>query len=191
MPPAMEALIQEGVKINGYICPGHVSVITGSSIYMSIPDKYGLGCVITGFEPIDILQSIYMLVRQYEEGKPEVAIQYNRAVRPEGNNKAKEYLDEVFCLRDDWWRGLGTIPASGFALKEKYRQFDAEVMIPVKVEESKEPRGCICGDILKGLKSPLDCKLFGNACHPANPVGACMVSNEGACQAFFRYRNYE
>jgi len=187
MPPAMEALIDEGVELNGYIAPGHVSTITGSGIYKAIPEKFGLGCVISGFEPVDILQSIYMLVKQYETNSPKVEIQYKRVVVPEGNVKAQEMMNEVFKLNDDWWRGLGVLKNSGFALKEKYERFDAEKMLSVEVEETIEPEGCICGEILKGVKKPSDCKLFNKACSPANPVGACMVSNEGACHAYYRY----
>ncbi|MFH2141229.1 MAG: hydrogenase formation protein HypD [Bacteroidota bacterium] len=191
MPPAMAALIDEGVKINGYIAPGHVSVITGTDIYLSLPQKYGLGCVVTGFEPIDILQSIYMLIKQFENNAPAVEIQYNRAVKPEGNLIAKKIMNEVFELQDDWWRGFGILKDSGLKIKEKYSVFDAEKMIKVEVEELKEEKGCICGEILKGLKTPKDCKLFNTACNPENPIGACMVSNEGACAAFYRYNRYE
>jgi len=187
MPPALHALINEGVKINGYIAPGHVSTITGSGIYQNIPEKYELGCVISGFEPVDIMQTIYMLVKQVENGTPKVEIQYRRAVKPEGNIKAKEIINEVFVLRDDWWRGLGVLKNSGLKLRGKYKSFDAEKMINVEVEETKEEKGCICGEILKGLKNPKDCKLFARGCHPENPVGACMVSNEGACQAYYKY----
>ncbi len=187
MPPAMEALITEGVRINGYICPGHVSAITGASIYDFIPEKYGLGCVIAGFEPTDILQSILMLVKQIEEGRPAVEIQYRRAVQQEGNLKAQALLSEVFELCDDWWRGFGTIPASGLRLKEQYKAFDAAALFKVSLPEPKEEKGCICGELLKGLKKPSDCKLFAKICTPENPVGACMVSNEGACAAFYRY----
>ena len=187
MPPAMAALIDEGVTINGYICPGHVSTITGSHVYEPIAAKYNLGCVIAGFEPTDILQSIFMLVKQFEEGVAKVEIQYSRVVKPEGNVKAQEYLKEVFELRNEWWRGLGTIPNSGMMIKEKYSMHDAEKMIPVTVPEPEEPKGCICGEILKGLKSPKDCKLFGKVCNPSDPIGACMVSSEGACQAFYKY----
>lgn len=187
MPPAMAALIDEGVTINGYICPGHVSTITGSHIYEPIAAKYNLGCVIAGFEPVDILQSIYMLVKQFEEGKAKVEIQYSRVVKPDGNVKAQQFLKDVFCLRDDWWRGLGTIPNSGMMIREKYDMHDIEKMIPVTVPEPLEPKGCICGEILKGLKSPKECKLFGTACNPSDPIGACMVSSEGACQAFYKY----
>lgn len=186
MPPAMEALIDEGVKLDGYIAPGHVSTITGSGIYQDIPKKYGLGCVISGFEPVDLLQSVYLLIRQCEAGTPRVEIQYKRAVKEEGNVKAQKLLSEVFEPADEWWRGLGILENSGLKLKDKYRHFDAE-QISVDVEETKEPKGCICGEILKGLKTPKDCKLFGKVCDPSRPVGACMVSNEGACNAWFRF----
>ncbi|MCD4679637.1 MAG: hydrogenase formation protein HypD [Bacteroidales bacterium] len=187
MPPPMKALIDEGVKINGYIAPGHVSTITGSGIYSDISEKYGLSCVISGFEPLDLLQSIYMLVKQIEDGTPKVEIQYSRAVKPQGNRKALAMMDEVFDLRDDWWRGLGILKDSGLTLKDKYSSFDAEKMIQVDVEETADDKGCICGEILKGLKSPKDCKLFDTVCTPTNPVGACMVSHEGACHAHYRY----
>jgi hydrogenase expression/formation protein HypD len=187
MPPAMAALIDDGVKINGYICPGHVSTITGSSIYEPIAKQYNLGCVISGFEPVDILQTIYMLVKQFEEGDAKVEIQYKRVVKPEGNVKAQQIMNDVFELRDDWWRGLGIIPASGMKVSEKYKNHDAEYILPVSVPEPEEPAGCICGEILKGLKNPKECKLFGTACTPSDPIGACMVSSEGACQSFYKY----
>ena len=187
MPPAMGALIDEGVAINGYIAPGHVSVITGTKIYEALPSKYQVGCVVCGFEPVDILQTIYMLIKQHEENDYKVEIQYRRAVTPEGNVKAQEAMQEVFTLRDEWWRGLGTLANSGLGVNEKYAEFDAERMIPVEVEPKREDKGCICGEILKGLKKPNDCKLFGKACTTSNPVGACMVSHEGACNAYFRF----
>ena len=189
MPPAMKMLIDEKVKINGYICPGHVSTITGSGIYSDIVNKYKLGCVITGFEPVDLLQGILMLVKQFENDKPMVEIQYKRAVKLEGNIKAKNFLNEVFELRDDHWRGLGTVPQSGFRLKKAFERFDAEHHFDLNTPEPKEEKGCICGSILKGLKLPTDCKLFGKTCTPENPVGACMVSSEGSCQAYFKYEN--
>ena len=187
MPPAMAALIDEGVLINGYICPGHVSTITGSGIYEPIVKQFNLGCVISGFEPTDILQTIYMLVKQFEEGEAKVEIQYTRVVKPEGNIIAQKLLKDVFTLRKDWWRGLGIIPDSGMMVAEKYKMHDAEYMIPVDVPEPEEPKGCICGEILKGIKNPKECKLFGTACTPSDPIGACMVSSEGACQAFYKY----
>ncbi|MDZ7741094.1 MAG: hydrogenase formation protein HypD [Bacteroidota bacterium] len=187
MPPAMEALIDEGVKINGYIAPGHVTAITGPEIYQSIPEKFGLGVVVSGFEPVDLLKAIYMLVKQFERAKPSVEIAYTRAVKAGGNQKAKDMLDEVFVRRDDWWRGLGMIPGSGLGISGKYEAFDAEEQIEVEVEPTREDKGCICGEILKGLKTPKECKLFGKVCTPNNPVGTCMVSNEGSCHAFYRY----
>ncbi|MCD4745010.1 MAG: hydrogenase formation protein HypD, partial [Bacteroidales bacterium] len=180
MPPAMAALIDEGIKIDGYIAPGHVSTVTGSGIYKDIAEKFGLCCVISGFEPVDMLKSIFMLVKQFETNSPKVEIEYKRAVKPEGNIKAQKIMNEVFELRDDWWRGLGVLPESGLKIREKYSNFDAEKKIEVEVEPTIEDKGCICGDILKGLKNPKDCKLFDKACTPNNPVGACMVSNEGA-----------
>jgi len=190
MPPAMAALIDEGVKIDGYIAPGHVSTITGISIYRDIAEKYHLGCVIAGFEPVDLIEAIYMLVKQIEAGDQKVEIQYRRAVRPDGNVKARELLDEVFELRDDWWRGLGILKASGLGIRDKYVAFDAERMLQVEVEPTREDKGCICGEILKGLKNPRQCKLFAKACIPENPAGPCMVSNEGACQAYYRYNRF-
>ena len=187
MPPAMEALIDEGVNLNGYIAPGHVTTITGTGIYKNIPEKYGLGCVVSGFEPVDLLTAILMLVNQIEDNNPKVEIAYTRVVKPEGNIKAQQMLDEVFELRDDWWRGLGVLPKSGLKIREKYADFDAEIQIPIEVEPTREDKGCICGEILKGVKNPKDCKLFAKVCTPTNPVGACMVSNEGSCHAYYKY----
>ena len=187
MPPAMSALIDEGVKIDGYIGPGHVSTITGSGIYKDIAGKFNLGVVISGFEPVDLMQSIYMLVNQIENNRQEVAIQYKRVVKPEGNTKAKQLLKDVFELKDDWWRGLGILPKSGLQLREKYARFDAGKIFEVDIEKTVEPKGCICGEILKGLKTPKDCKLFAKTCTPQNPIGACMVSSEGSCHAFYKY----
>ncbi|HBF88778.1 MAG TPA: hydrogenase formation protein HypD [Bacteroidales bacterium] len=187
MPPAMAALIDEGVKLSGYIAPGHVSTITGSKIYTDVAEKYKLACVIAGFEPVDILKSIYMLVKQVETNSPKVEIEYSRAVLPEGNIKAQEIMADVFEFRDDWWRGLGILANSGLKISKKYKAFDAEENFVVEVEKTIEEKGCICGEILKGLKSPKDCKLFAKACSPLNPVGACMVSSEGSCHAHYKY----
>ena len=188
MPPAMEALIDEGVPLDGYLAPGHVSTVTGTSIYRNIAEKHGKACVISGFEPVDILESVLMLVRQVEEHRPAVEIQYRRVVRPEGNPRAQQVMKEVYGLRDDWWRGLGVLAASGLAPRERYAAHDAEKRIPVEVEPAVEPRGCICGEVLKGVKRPVDCPLFGGKCTPSTPVGACMVSPEGACQAWHKYK---
>lgn len=187
MPPAMSALIDEGVKLNGYIAPGHVSAITGSKIYTGIAEAYKLGVVVSGFEPVDLLHSIFMLVKQQEENTPKVEIQYKRAVTYEGNLKAQAAMEDVFTLREDWWRGLGIIPESGLGVHERYSDFDAEKVFEVEVPEPVEPKGCICGEILKGLKKPADCKLFAKACNPVDPIGACMVSSEGSCHAYYKY----
>ncbi len=187
MPPAMGALIDEGVAIDGYLCPGHVSAITGSAMYEPLLEQYGVSCVISGFEPVDMLQSLLMLVTQQEEGQPAVEIQYTRAVKPEGNVKAMTLMNQVFQPRDDWWRGLGVLSESGLGIREEYRRHDAEAMIEVEVEETRETPGCICGEILKGVKTPKDCTLFASACTPSEPVGTCMVSSEGACAAYYRY----
>ncbi len=188
MPPVMSALIDEGVKINGYIGPGHVSTITGKGIYEDIPKKYGLGVVISGFEPVDLMQTILMLVKQIENNDPKVEIQYTRAVKPEGNVKAQQMLDEVFEYGDDWWRGLGILKDSGLKIRKEYEIHDAEKAVgAVEVEPLIEPKGCICGLVLKGLKKPKNCPLFAKACTPLSPVGSCMVSSEGACQAYYLY----
>ncbi|HNS18533.1 MAG TPA: hydrogenase formation protein HypD [Bacteroidales bacterium] len=187
MPPAMRALIHEGIAIDGFIAPGHVSTITGTGMYSEFPENYGVGCVVSGFEPADLLQSVLMLVSQVENAQPKVEIQYTRAVKPEGNQKALQLLRDVFEPQDDWWRGLGVLSQSGLRLKPEFQHLDAENEIAVNVEEIREEKGCICGDILKGLKQPGECKLFGNRCTPSDPAGACMVSNEGTCHAWYRY----
>lgn len=188
MPPAMKALVDEGIPIDGYVCPGHVSTITGSSIYESIAADCKKPCVIAGFEPSDILLSIYMLVKQVAEHRSVVEIQYKRAVRPEGNMKALAMMNQVFSTRADWWRGLGEIPGSGLEIREQYERFDAEKHFKISKSIPTDAKGCICGKILKGLSNPNDCRLFMKTCTPENPVGACMVSGEGACQAFYKYR---
>jgi len=191
MPPVMEALLNEDVKIDGFICPGHVSTITGSKIYDFIPDKYKIACVVTGFEPTDLMQSIYMLAKQIHDKTPKVEIQYSRAVVKEGNVKAQKIMNEVFETRNDIWRGIGEIPDSGLKLREKYKEFDAELVFNIQFESKGENPACICGDILRGLKTPKDCNLFGKTCSPVNPVGACMVSSEGSCAAYYKYQNYD
>jgi hydrogenase expression/formation protein HypD len=189
MPPVMKALVEEGVKIDGFIAPGHVSAITGTGIFESLALEYGLGVVVAGFEPSDLMQAVLMLVLQIESGKPEVEVQYRRVVHKEGNTIAQQLLSKVFDYRDDIWRGLGMIPKSGLKISEEFSAFDAENHFTVKVPESTEPKGCICGQILRGLKTPVDCKLFAKRCSPADPVGACMVSGEGTCATYYKYRS--
>jgi hydrogenase expression/formation protein HypD len=188
MPPVMKALVAEGVKIDGFIAPGHVTAITGTAIYNELAEVCGLGVVVSGFEPVDMMQAILMLTEQIESGTPKVEIQYQRVVHTEGNKIAQQMLDDVFALRDDRWRGLGVIPKSGLGIREELSSFDAEKQFHVDVPESTEPKGCICGQILRGLKTPVDCSLFGKKCTPADPVGACMVSGEGTCATYFKYR---
>ena len=187
MPPAMSALIDEGTTIDGYIGPGHVSTIAGAKIYKPLVDKYNLSVVISGFEPSDMLQTILMLVEQQEQKKPSVEIQYTRAVSYEGNLIAQKLVESCFEYCDDYWRGLGMIPNSGLKLRKKYEAFDAEVAIPVNVKSKPDPKGCLCGNILKGMNKPTDCTLFGKACTPESPIGACMVSSEGTCAAYAKY----
>lgn len=189
IPPAMKALLDSGeTNINGFICPGHVSTIIGSKPYEFIPRQYHIPCVIAGFEPVDILQAILMLLIQLNTKKPKVEIQYARAVKEEGNLKAQELLNEVFYPIDSNWRGIGIIPKSGLKIKEKYSQFDAEYKFNLPMMEDQLPiTNCICGDILKGIATPYDCLLFAKKCTPINPIGPCMVSSEGSCAAYYKY----
>ena len=187
IPPAMKALLEgKEVNIDGFICPGHVSVIIGSRPYNFITTQYKVPCVICGFEPLDILQSIYMLVKQIEDDRAEVEIQYERAVKPEGNKIALDKIKEVFKVIDSDWRGIGNIPLSGLEIKDKYGKFNAR-KFEVEIEETKESRGCRCGEVLRGVVTPPECPLFREACTPENPQGACMVSTEGTCAAYYKY----
>jgi hydrogenase expression/formation protein HypD len=187
MPPAMKALLEgKEVNIDGFICPGHVSTIIGSKPYTFVTTQYKVPCVICGFEPLDILQGIYMLVKQIEDGKAEVEIQYERAVKPEGNKIALDKINEVFKVVDSNWRGIGNIPLSGLEIKDKYGKFNAR-KFEVEIEETKESRGCRCGEVLRGVITPPECSLFRKVCTPENPQGACMVSTEGTCAAYYKY----
>ncbi len=189
VPPALSALLGSGeVKIDGLILPGHACTITGTVPFEFLATEHATPSVVTGFGPLDILEGILMILNQIVDGKPSVDIQYKKMVRPEGNPRAMEALEKVFTPADAYWRGIGTIPESGFALKEPYSRFEAlSALGPVDVPDYPEPKGCACGEVLKGLKLPPDCKLFGKACKPERPVGACMVSTEGACAAYYKY----
>lgn len=191
MPPAMEALIKDGVTIDGFICPGHVAAITGSVIFDFIPEKYNLGCVITGFEPSDIMHSILMLISQVNNKAPKVEIQYTRAVSENGNLLAKKLLSEVFEASDDYWRGFGVIAGSGLQLRKEFEEYDAAKVFNLQVIGPETDGACICGEILRGMKNPAECPLFAGKCIPENPVGACMVSNEGACNTWYKYVSHE
>jgi len=188
MPAPMAALTADPeLQVDGYICPAHVSAIIGAAPYEELAARYGVPCVITGFEPLDMLQGILLLARQVVTGAARVEIQYSRVVRPEGNQKAQALLAEVFAPCDADWRGLGTIPGSGLAFRGDWRPFDAATQLPVEVEPAQEHAGCRCGEILKGQIGPRDCPLFRTICTPEDPVGACMVSSEGTCAAEFKY----
>ncbi len=188
MPEAMETLVREVIDIQGYIGPGHVSAVTGSRLFAPLSEKYALPVVISGFEPLDLLQSVFFLLEMISQGNSGVRIQYRRLVSVEGNLRAQQIVSRVFEPSDEYWRGIGIIPKSGLQLKPAYSRFDATRIFKVKTESAPEPKGCICGSIMKGLATPEACKLFGRTCLPENPVGACMVSSEGACNAYYRYR---
>jgi len=187
-PPVMRALLDSGeTKLDGIVCPGHVSVIIGSYPYEFIPRDYGVACVVSGFEPLDILLCIDKLVEQIEKGEPKVQIAYPRGVKPEGNMKARQLMDEVFEIGEADWRGIGVVPQSGLKIRGKYEQFDADKVFPVSMKPPREPGGCRCGDVIRGVATPLECRLFRKICTPERPVGPCMVSSEGACAAFYQY----
>ena len=187
--PAVEALLNSGeVNIDGFILPGHVSTVIGVKPWRVIPEKYKKPCVIAGFEPQDLLMGTLMLLNLIVEGKNnEILNEYKRTVAEEGNQKAIEVMYEVFEKCDSKWRGLGVIPESGLRLKKEYEEFDAEKKFPVEPPPPKEPKGCKCGEILKGKALPPDCPLFGKACTQEHPVGPCMVSSEGPCAAYYIY----
>jgi len=188
IPEALELLLlDKEVEIDAFLCPGHVSAIIGSKPYNFIAEDYHIPCVISGFEPIDILESIATIIRQINKDISEVDIQYKRVVKEEGNPTAVKLIYEVFDKSDSVWRGLGNIPGSGLKLKKKFLKFDAKTYFPVKRFKSREPAGCECGDVLKGIKKPAECRLFSKICKPENPVGPCMVSSEGSCAAYYKY----
>ncbi len=188
-PPVIRALLDSGeVKLGGLVCPGHVSAIIGSYPWESVAKDYHIPCVISGFEPIDILQCVGMLVEQVEKGESKVEIAYRRGVHPEGNQQALKLMGQVFEPCPAQWRGMGVVPGSGLKLREEYRDLDAELAFDIEPGPTCEPEGCICGDILRGVKTPADCRLFGKACTPQKPVGPCMVSSEGSCSAYYLYR---
>ncbi len=187
----LEYLLQSEEKplIDAFIGPGHVSTITGSNVYKPIVEKYQKPIVISGFEPLDLIQAIYLIVKQFRENRCEVEIQYIRSVTPEGNIKAKELLNEVFTIRNTFpWRGLGQIPYSAYKIKEKYQELDGENFFKISINSTKENPLCLCGKVIKGLSKPFECKLFGKICTPQNPIGPCMVSSEGACLAYYKYK---
>ncbi|MFH1666146.1 MAG: hydrogenase formation protein HypD [Elusimicrobiota bacterium] len=188
VPPALTALMSNNnLNIDGFILPGHVSVIIGEKAYLPFFEKYKIPCAITGFEPADILQAILLLVRQIEDGNSKLENLYQRAVTFDGNEKAKKIMRDVFETVDVSWRGIGIIPKSGLKIREKFSSFDAEKMFKLDIPEAVISKGCSCGEILQGIKIPTECSLYKKICTPVNPVGPCMVSSEGTCAAYYRY----
>ncbi len=177
-------------KIDAFIGPAHVSVITGSKVYDDFPLIYNKPVVVSGFEPVDVMQSVYMILKQINEKRYEVEVQYTRSVSKDGNATAQNLNDKFFTVRDCFrWRGIGDIKNSSLRLKDKYSYLDAEIayrdILPnIPIDDHKL---CICGDILKGISNPKECQVFGTVCVPSNPIGSCMVSSEGACAAYYKY----
>ncbi len=188
MPVPMELLTADPeLGLSGYLCPAHVSTVIGGNAYKPLAEKHRIPCVVTGFEPADVMQGIEMLLAQVLNGGATVEIQYSRAVSWEGNPKARAILDQVFEPCDASWRGLGILPGSGLAIRKEYDAFDADQVFSLDLPEANENRACRCGDVLKGKVSPFDCPLFDTVCTPESPIGACMVSSEGTCAAAHKY----
>lgn len=188
VPPALKALLgTPEVQIDGFILPGHVSTIIGLRPYDFLAADHHKPSVVTGFEAMDILGGVLMLLRQIAEGRAAVENEYAKVVKEEGNPRAVALLDEFFEPEDAYWRGIGVLPGSGLKLRGKYSHRDILNKYAIKVPDGQEPKACSCGDVLKGIKIPVDCALFGKACTPDKPVGACMVSTEGSCAAYYRY----
>ena len=188
VPAPLTALLEDpDLRLNGLLCPGHVSAIIGAGAYVPFAEKYKIACVIAGFETTDLLSSLILLARQIGAGEARVENTYGRVVAWEGNMRALRMVEEMFEPCDMEWRGLGRIPGSGLKIREKYRDFDAEVRLDITLAPAIEPKGCMCGNILKGINTPRECPLFATRCTPASPVGPCMVSSEGTCAAFHKY----
>lgn len=186
--PAMEALLAaRDVAVDGFLCPGHVAVIIGSEVFRPIVTEHRLPCVVVGFEDWQIGEGVAQLTRMVVEGQPALINQYPQAVKPFGNEHAQRMVDRVFVPVTVAWRGLGRVPESGLALREAFAKFDARARFDLTDVDAPEPRGCRCGEVITGRCTPVDCKLFGRVCTPSNPIGPCMVSSEGTCQAHFKY----
>ena len=190
VPPAMEAILGDPEnRIDGFLAAGHVCTIMGTEEYYPIAKKYRTPIVVTGFEPVDLLQGILMCVRQLEKGECKVENQYARTVLEEGNRLAQQTIQKVFTVNDRSWRGLGTILQSGYEVNQRYRGYNARLKFDINIEAAEENKECISGQIMKGLKKPVQCPNFGKACTPEHPLGAPMVSSEGACAAYYHYSN--
>lgn len=188
MPPPLIALLDDPeLKIDGLLCPGHVSSIIGAKAYEPLATKYGLACVVAGFETADLVKGLIVLAKQVANNDIKVENIYPRVVSWDGNARACQMVDEIFEPTDMEWRGLGVIPGSGLKIREKYSKFDAQVRLEIDLPEVEEAKGCMCGQILKGIATPIECPLFNKRCSPANPIGPCMVSSEGTCAAYHKY----
>jgi len=188
MPPALLALVSmQGFAIDGFILPGHVSVIIGTEPYRFLVEEYRIPSVVTGFDGEDIIRSLFLLARMVSSGKPMLLNEYSRVVRPDGNEQAKRVMDTVFVPVDACWRELGVIPGSGLGLSDRFARFDAGKNFDIPQVPSEPPPGCICGKVIIGAALPSDCPNFGTACTPQHPVGPCMISSEGACAAYYKY----
>ena len=187
-PPAVEFLIEQGTEIDGLITPGHVSAIIGVRGWEYLTQRYGIPQVVSGFEPLDVLLSVYMLLKMYRNSERVVKNEYIRVVKYEGNSAAQRSIEKFFKVRDARWRALGTIKSSGLFLRKKYKEYEIRTYYPVEIPQLPDlERGCRCGEVLRGLILPTECPLFGSVCTPRNPVGPCMVSYEGTCQIFYKY----
>jgi len=190
VPPAMEAILSDDLcTIDGFLAAGHVCAIMGIQEYYPLVETYKIPIVITGFEPLDLVQGIYMAVKQLEEGKFELENQYSRVVKNEGNLPAQEAINKVFKVGAREWRGIGEIPNSGYVVKDEYKKYDAELKFKIDKIKVPENSNCIAGEILRGIKKPHDCSQFSKVCKPSNPLGAPMVSSEGACAAYYHFSN--
>jgi hydrogenase expression/formation protein HypD len=188
VPPALVALMDAGVAVDGFLLPGHVSTVIGSRPYLPVFQRRPVAAAIAGFEPLDMLEAILEIVGQIASGRPEIHNSYRRAVSEDGNPAAVAVMDEVFEHCDAGWRGIGNIPGSGLKIRGEFARLDAARRFSVEIEPTKEPVGCRCGEILTGKIKPADCSLFGATCAPDHPIGACMVSSEGTCAAYYKYR---
>jgi hydrogenase expression/formation protein HypD len=187
----MKALMDSGeLDLHGFICPGHVTAIIGANAYRFLTEDYRAPCVVAGFEPLDAIHGLYMLIKQLEEGRVKIEIQYKRVVTWEGNRKAQKIMEEVFEICDSNWRGIGMIPMSGLRLKEQFSDFNAERKFAIGEGVNEESGSCSCGEILRGILTPNQCSFFGKTCTPETPVGPCMVSSEGTCAAYYKYGTF-
>jgi hydrogenase expression/formation protein HypD len=188
VPPAMEAVVNDPLaNIDGFLAAGHVCTIMGIHQYYPLVENHGLPIIVTGFEPIDLLQGIYMCLKQLETGEASLENQYARVVQPEGNPEAVKVIERIFEISDREWRGIGVMPNSGYVIREEYKDFDADRKFKIRIEKAEENKSCIAGQVLKGIKKPHDCPEFGKKCTPQNPLGAPMVSSEGACAAYYHF----